>query len=303
MECVRVLTFPTPLETAKIAALIERYKATLILAAPTFLRGYLRKATTEQLRTIRLVITGAEKLPLDLAELFEKKLGKHVFEGYGLTETSPVVSVNLPEPEPGKPGESVQPSSRVGSTGKMAPGIAAEVHDPQTDRKLSLHESGMLWFRGPNIFDGYLNDPNRTAEMLQDGWLKSGDLGRFDEDGFLYIEGRLSRFSKIGGEMVPHESVEERINHSLGISGESDRVIALVGVPDPAKGEALVLLSAIDIDLPKLRQSLNEAGVPNLWIPKSVRRIDAIPVLASGKLNLVQCKLLAEQSDAVTSAH
>ena len=206
-----------------------------------------------------------------------------------------MVSVNLPEPEPKKRDASVQPSSRVGSTGKMAPGIAAEVHDPQTDRKLSLHESGMLWFRGPNIFEGYLNDPQRTAEMLQDGWLKSGDLGRFDEDGFLYIEGRLSRFSKIGGEMVPHEAVEERINHSLGITGESDRVIALVGVPDAAKGEALVLLSAIDIDLPKLRQSLNEAGVPNLWIPKSVLRVESIPVLASGKLNLLRCKELAAE--------
>ena len=119
----------------------------------------------------------------------------------------------------------------------MAPGIAAEVHDPQTDRKLSLHESGMLWFRGPNIFEGYLNDPQRTAEMLQDSWLKSGDLGRFDEDGFLYIEGRLSRFSKIGGEMVPHEALEEKINHSLGITGESDRVIALVGVPTPRRAK------------------------------------------------------------------
>jgi acyl-[acyl-carrier-protein]-phospholipid O-acyltransferase/long-chain-fatty-acid--[acyl-carrier-protein] ligase len=247
------------------------------------------------LRSVRLVITGAEKLPLDLAEAFEKRFGKHVFEGYGLTETSPVVSVNLPEPRPSKPGESVQPSSRVGSTGKMAPGIAAHIRDPETDRKLSLHESGMLWLRGPNIFEGYLHDPERTAEVLQDGWFKSGDLGRFDEDGFLFIEGRLSRFSKIGGEMVPHEAIEQRINNSLGIDGESDRVIALVGVPDAAKGEALILLSAIDIDLQKLRASLSEAGVPNLWIPKAIRRIDAIPLLASGKLNLARCKELAEQ--------
>ena len=293
VEGVRILTFPTPLETGKIAGLVEKHKATLILAAPTFLRGYLRKAEPQQLKSVRLVITGAEKLPADLAEAFEKRFGKHVFEGYGLTETSPVVSVNLPEPKPSKPGESVQPSSRVGSTGKMAPGIAAHIRDPETDQKLSLHESGMLWLRGPNIFEGYLNDPERTAEVLHDGWFKTGDLGRFDEDGFLYIEGRLSRFSKIGGEMVPHEAVEQRINNSLGISGESDRVIALVGVPDEAKGEALVLLSAIDIDLQKLRASLSEAGVPNLWIPKSIRRIDAIPVLASGKLNLTRCKELA----------
>jgi acyl-[acyl-carrier-protein]-phospholipid O-acyltransferase / long-chain-fatty-acid--[acyl-carrier-protein] ligase len=296
VEGVRILTFPTPLETETIADLVEKHKATLILAAPTFLRGYVRKVAPQQLKSVRLVITGAEKLPLDLAEAFEKRFGKHVFEGYGLTETSPVVSVNLPEPRPSKPGESVQPSSRVGSTGKMAPGIAAHIRDPETDRKLSLHESGMLWLRGPNIFQGYLNDPDRTAEVLHEGWFKSGDLGRFDEDGFLFIEGRLSRFSKIGGEMVPHEAVEKRINDSLGLSSDADRMVALVGIPDAAKGEALVLLSAIDIDLQKLRASLSEAGLPNLWIPKSVRRIDAIPVLASGKLNLAQCKLLAEQS-------
>ena len=98
--------------------------------------------------------------------------------------------------------------------------------------------------------------------------------------------------------MVPHESIEQRIYNSLGIAGESDRLIALVGVPDQAKGEALVLLSAIEIDLAKLRASLTEAGMPNLWIPKSVRRVDAIPVLASGKLNLARCKELAEQRAA-----
>ncbi len=293
IEGTRIVTFPSPLETAKIAGLIEKHGVTLILAAPTFLRGYLRKAEPEQLRSVTMVITGAEKLPLDLAESFRARFGKGVLEGYGLTETSPVVSVNLPEPTPSKPGETVQPSNRMGSTGKMAPGIAAEIRDPETDERLSLHETGMLWLRGPNIFEGYLADPERTAEVVQDGWLKTGDLGRFDEDGFLFIEGRLSRFSKIGGEMVPHEAVEQKIMESLGISGQSDRLIALVGVPDEAKGEALILLSAIDVDLAALRHKLSETGVPNLWIPKSVRRIEAIPLLASGKLDLRGCKELA----------
>src|SRR5260370_13944292 len=140
-----------------------------------FLRGYLGKAEAQQLRTLRLVITGAEKLPLDLAKAFEERFKQHVFEGYGLTETSPVVSVNLPEPEPSKPGEQVQPSSRLGSVGKMAPGIAAEIREPETDRKLSLHETGMDWFRGVNIFEGYLHDAKRTAHVLQDGWFQNGD--------------------------------------------------------------------------------------------------------------------------------
>jgi len=292
IEGVRIVTYPNPLEAAKNAALIERYQLTLLLATPTFLRGYLRKVEADKLRSLRLVITGAEKLPLELAKNFEERLNQRVFEGYGLTETSPVVSVNLPEPQPTKPGEQVQPSSRLGSVGKMAPGIAAEIREPETDRKLSLHETGMLWLRGVNIFEGYLHDPQRTGDVLQGGWLKTGDLGRFDEDGFLYIEGRLSRFSKIGGEMVPHEAIESKIVDLLGLSGRDERPIAIMGVQDEAKGEALVLLSAVDVDLAQLRKKLHEAGVPNLWIPKHVHRVESIPVLASGKLDLKKCREL-----------
>ena len=292
IEGVRIVTYPNPLEAAKNAALIERYKLTLLLATPTFLRGYLRKVEPDRLRSLRLVITGAEKLPLDLAKNFEERFNQRVFEGYGLTETSPVVSVNLPEPQPTKPGEQVQPSSRLGSVGKMAPGIAAEIREPETDRKLSLHETGMLWLRGVNIFEGYLHDPERTGDVLQGGWLKTGDLGRFDEDGFLYIEGRLSRFSKIGGEMVPHEAIESKIVDLLGLSGRDERPIAIMGVQDEAKGEALVLLSVVEVDLAQLRKKLHETGVPNLWIPKHVRRVESIPVLASGKLDLKKCREL-----------
>jgi acyl-[acyl-carrier-protein]-phospholipid O-acyltransferase/long-chain-fatty-acid--[acyl-carrier-protein] ligase len=290
IEGVRIVTYPNPLEPAKCAALIERYQLTFLLATPTFLRLYLRKAEPEQLRSLRLIIVGAEKLPLDLASHFEKQFQKKVFEGYGLTETAPVVSVNLPDPEPREPGEHVQPSSRLGSVGRLAPGMAAEIREPETNLKLSLYDSGMLWLRGPNIFEGYLHDPKRTAEVLHDGWLKTGDIARFDEDGFLYIEGRLSRFSKIGGEMVPHEVIEQKIIDLLELSGRDERPIAIVGVQDESKGEALVLLSTVDIDLAELRKKLQEAGVPNLWIPKQVQRIEAIPVLASGKLDLKKCQ-------------
>ena len=299
IEGVRIVTYPNPLEAGRCAALIEQYKLTFLLATPTFLRVYLRKAEAQQLRTLRLIIVGAEKLPLDLASHFEERFHKKVFEGYGLTETAPVASVNLPDPEPRKPGEQVQPSSRLGSVGRLAPGMAAEIREPESERKLSLFETGMLWLRGANIFEGYLHDPKRTAEILRDGWLKTGDIGRFDEDGFLYIEGRLSRFSKIGGEMVPHETIEQKIIDLLELSGREERPIAIVGVQDEAKGEALVLLSAVDIDLAELRKKLQEAGVPNLWIPKNVQRVEAIPVLASGKLDLKKCQeRAAERGDA-----
>jgi acyl-[acyl-carrier-protein]-phospholipid O-acyltransferase/long-chain-fatty-acid--[acyl-carrier-protein] ligase len=154
----------------------------------------------------------------------------------------------------------------------------------------------MLWLRGPNIFEGYLDAPEQNAAVLKDGWFKTGDIGRFDEDGFLFIEGRLSRFSKMGGEMVPHETIEQKIMTALNIE-QGERVVTVMGVPDSTKGEALVLLSSIEIDQSKLRAALAAAGVPNLWIPRTIRRVEAIPVLASGKLDLVNCKKLAEQAD------
>jgi acyl-[acyl-carrier-protein]-phospholipid O-acyltransferase/long-chain-fatty-acid--[acyl-carrier-protein] ligase len=129
--------------------------------------------------------------------------------------------------------------------------------------------------------------------VLQDGWLKTGDLGRFDEEGFLFIEGRLSRFSKIGGEMVPHETVEQNILAALGLGNEGERVIAVASAPDEAKGEALVILSTVEIDQAQLREKLQAAGVTNLWIPKIVRQVEGIPVLASGKLDLRKCAELA----------
>ena len=245
------------------------------------------------MQSVRLTITGAEKLPRSLADAFAERFGKPVYEGYGLTETSPVVSVNLPDPEPPNPGDPVQPSQRSGSVGKMAPGIAAEIRDPETGAKLSLEEQGMLWLRGPNIFEGYLGDAVRTAEVLQDGWLKTGDLGRVDEDGFLFIEGRLSRFSKIGGEMVPHETVEQKILAVLKLGNEGERTLAVTSMVDAQKGEALVLLSTMEIDQAELRSDLHDAGVPNLWIPKIVRRVESIPVLATGKLDLPKCAELA----------
>jgi acyl-[acyl-carrier-protein]-phospholipid O-acyltransferase/long-chain-fatty-acid--[acyl-carrier-protein] ligase len=295
IEGVRTASYPNPLEAGKIAQLVEKQAVTIMLATPTFLRAYLRKAEPAQLRTLRLLITGAEKLPDELAKAFETRFGKEVLQGYGLTETSPVASVNLPEPKPARPGQPVQPCNRLGSTGKLLPGMAAEIRDPDTGDKKSLHDTGMLWLRGPNIFEGYLNAPAQTADVLQNGWFKTGDIGRIDEDGFLFIEGRLSRFSKIGGEMVPHETIEQKVVEALTTEEHSDRFIAIVGVADAAKGEALVILSSIDLDLPALRAKLSEAGVPNLWIPKTVRRVDAIPVLASGKLDLAGCKKLAEQ--------
>lgn len=293
IERLRMVTYPNPLDAEKNAELIQKHKITVILATPTFLRGYLRKARPEQLASATLVVTGAEKLPRDVANAFQEKFGTEVMEGYGLTETAPVLAVNLPEPRKSKPEDEVQPSSRPGSVGKLAPGIAAQIRDPETGHLLSAHETGMLWVKGANIFEGYLNDPLRTAEVLQEKWFNTGDLGRFDEDGFLYIEGRVARFSKIGGEMVPHEALEVKIQEALGTGDEEIRSLCIVGIPNATKGEAIVLLSTRELDLSALRSKLLERGVPPLWIPKIVKRLASIPVMTSGKLDLQACKKAA----------
>ncbi len=297
IEGLRAITYPNPLDVVKNAELVQKYNCSMLLATPTFLRSYLRKVDKEQLASLRLTITGAEKLPRAIADAFEEKFGKQVFEGYGLTETAPVLSCNLPDVSLDDVGRTVQHAYRPGSVGKLAPGIAAEIRDPDTGAKLGLHETGMLWVRGPNIFEGYLGQPEQTAEVIQDGWFRTGDLGRFDEDGFLFIEGRLSRFSKIAGEMVPHETVEAKITEALGLPATGERLFIVLGIPDEAKGEALVLLTTVDITQNDLRSKLSALGVANLWVPRTIKRVETLPHLGSGKLDLKGCKDLAMAKD------
>lgn len=294
LEGVRMVSFPSPLDIPKNAELIERHRVTLLCSTPTFLRGYLRKVEASQLESLRLIVTGAERLPMELADAFEERFGKQVLQGYGLTETSPVASVNLPDPALPFPNSPVQTANRKGSVGKLAPGMAASIRDPETGEPLSLHATGMIWLKGPNIFEGYLKDSERTNAVLVDGWFKTGDLGRFDEDGFLYIEGRISRFSKIAGEMVPHETVETRLMEAIGASPE-DKVLAIAGVPDSSKGEALVVLTTRPVDANEIRSKLQTSGLPNLWIPRKFVSVPEIPHLATGKLDLRKIRELAEQ--------
>jgi acyl-[acyl-carrier-protein]-phospholipid O-acyltransferase/long-chain-fatty-acid--[acyl-carrier-protein] ligase len=291
----RVVTFPSPLDTPKLAEIIDKHRVELLLTTPTFLRSYLRKAKPEQLRSLKMVVTGAEKLPVDLIADFEAKFGIKICEGYGMTEGSPVIACNLPDAPPSKVNPNGVLARRVGSVGRMVPGIAAQIRDPETGEVRSLFESGMLWLRGANLFEGYLNDEKRTADVLHDGWYKTGDVGRLDEDGFLFIEGRLSRFSKIAGEMVPHLTVEQKINETWpqpAGGGEGAGVVVL-GVPDDKKGEALVLLTTFALDPAELRKGLLAAGFPALWVPKTVKQVETLPLLATGKLDLRACQQIA----------
>jgi acyl-[acyl-carrier-protein]-phospholipid O-acyltransferase/long-chain-fatty-acid--[acyl-carrier-protein] ligase len=214
-------------------------------------------------------------------------------QGYGLTETTPVANVNQPHPPRTTATAEPQPGKFYGSVGRMLPGVTARILHPETSEELPPTEAGIVALRGANVFEGYLLDEAKTAAAFHRGWFVTGDLGRFDEDGFLFIEGRLSRFSKIGGEMIPHGTIEQKIVEAYDIDQVEGYAICVMGVADVAKGEALVLLTTMDFDPQELRDRLVAVGLPNLWVPRLIHQVEAIPVLGSGKLDLKGCKELA----------
>ena len=301
IDGVNLVTYPSPLETKRLAELIALHQVDVFLSTPTFLRGFMKRTDPAQFSSLKLVVTGAEKLPPSLAKAFEEKFGIIPQEGYGLTETSPATNVNLPDLVLNNTLPTL-PSSRSGTVGQMLPGLAIKITDPVTDKDIPIDSQGIIWLKGANVFSGYLDDPVKSAEVLSDGWFRTGDVGRVDDAGFLYIEGRISRFSKIAGEMVPHETVEAAINKVLGLDTESERRIAVVGVPDEQKGEAILLLSSVSgssliqecIDL---RYKLMDEGLSSLWCPKRIIAVNEIPVLASGKLDIKSCEALAKKNE------
>ncbi len=278
----RLVTVPSPLEVKKTADVAEAEDVTVLVGTPTFLRPYLKRIDAAKLGSVRYVIAGAEKAPEGFADAWEAAFGSSILEGYGLTETAPVVSVNAP----GHVKDGGGQGFRSGSVGRLLPGMAARILDPDTRAELDTTETGLLLLKGPNVFEGYLNQPEQTAAVKEGDWFITGDLARFDEDGFLYIEGRLSRFSKIGGEMVPHGTVELALIEAFGLQEAELPPFAVTSRPDEAKGEQLVLLTSIDLDPTDVRSRLEAAGLPNLWMPKVILRVDAIPILATGKLDL-----------------
>jgi acyl-[acyl-carrier-protein]-phospholipid O-acyltransferase/long-chain-fatty-acid--[acyl-carrier-protein] ligase len=300
LEGINLITYPSPLDSKRHAELIAFHQINILLSTPTFLRGYMKRVDPAQLASLRLVVTGAEKLPRSLANAFQEKFKIRPLEGYGLTETSPATNLNLPDPDPERE-TAVIPSSRDGSVGQLLPGLAIRLTDPVSERIVPLNRQGIIWFKGPNVFNGYLGNPKQSAAVLADGWFKTGDVGRVDDDGFLFIEGRISRFSKIAGEMVPHETVEAAINKVLGLDSEAERKIAVVGIPDEQKGEAILLLStiagaALEQECIHLRYKLLDEGLSSLWCPKQIIYVPEIPVLASGKLDIKSCETLAKES-------
>jgi acyl-[acyl-carrier-protein]-phospholipid O-acyltransferase / long-chain-fatty-acid--[acyl-carrier-protein] ligase len=289
---LRVVYHPNPMDAREVGRMAREHGATFLLATPTFLQVYTRRCEPGDFGSLKLVIVGAEKLPARAAEAFEEKFGIEPLEGYGCTECSPIVAINAPD---FRSRGFRQVAAKRGRIGHPIPGVSARIVDPQTFAPRAPGEEGLLMVKGPNVMKGYLGRPDLTAEVIRDGWYSTGDIARMEEDGFITITDRLSRFSKIGGEMVPHIKVEEALHGALGAS---EQVLAVTAVPDEKKGERLVVLHTLPAErIEELTAKLAGLGLPNLWLPRpeSFHRVEAIPVLGTGKVDLRKVKGLAAE--------
>ncbi len=283
---------PSPLDAAVIGGLVERYRVTLLLATPTFLNLYLRRCTPAQFGSLRIVMAGAEKMPERLAQAFEDTFGIRPLEGYGTTECAPVIAAStLDFRGPGF----YQPGSRRGSVGQPLPNVAVRVVDPDTFAPLPAGEAGLLLVKGPNVMRGYLKRDDLTAQVMRDGWYVTGDIATRDADGFLRITDRLTRFSKVGGEMVPHGRVEEALQEA---SGKNEPVFAVTALPDEKKGERLAVLHTLDeAAIPGVLEKAAAGGLPNLFLPRRDQfvKVEKLPVLGTGKIDLREVKRVAAE--------
>ncbi|MDY0882531.1 acyl-[ACP]--phospholipid O-acyltransferase [Dongia soli] len=284
-----VVYHPNPLDGKTIGKLVANYRATLLIATPTFCQTYLRQCSREDFASLRHVVVGAERLRPELAKAFEEKFGHQLLEGYGTTEMGPVVSVNVPNIDL---GPDTQTGTKPGTVGHPIPGVAAQVVDPESGADLGENQEGLLLLKSPARMLGYLGDPEKTASVLRDDWYVTGDIAVIDNDGFIRITDRLARFSKLGGEMVPHLRIEEALMEVPGIEAA-----AVTAVPDSQKGERLVgfYVSHTDLAPDEVWKALGQSNLPRLWIPKAgdLLPLGSLPVLGIGKIDLKQIKSLA----------
>ncbi len=274
-----------PLDAKVVGDLCEQHKVTLLATSPTFFRHYVQRCKPEQFQHLYHLQLGAEKLKPEVAEQIERAIHLSPQEGYGTTEMSPVAAVNVPFSYKLGDGRTID-GNRRGTVGRPLPGTAVRSIDPETGADLPRGTEGIILIKGPQIMAGYLDNPEATAKVLKDGWYNSGDLGYLDGDGFLVVTGRLSRFAKIAGEMVPHEGVESALIAALG---GDERCVAVTSIPDPRRGERLAVIHTPWTTTPaEVCRKLIAGTIPKLWIPSPDDFIEVaeIPVLGTGKLDL-----------------
>ncbi|MDO6454843.1 acyl-[ACP]--phospholipid O-acyltransferase [Neptunomonas phycophila] len=286
---------PDPTDAVAVGKGVARYRATLLFGTSTFFRLYSRnkKLLPEMFRSLRITVSGAEKLQPEVREQFELRFKTEIVEGYGCTETTPVAGVNLPDYLDTQWWR-LQKGNKAGTIGMALPGSMFRVVDPDTLETLPTGEAGLILIGGTQIMKGYLNNPEKTQDVivLRDGvrWYKSGDKGWLDEDGFLTIVDRYSRFAKLGGEMVGLSDIEARAKKALALP---ETPMVAVNLPDSKKGEKVVLLIEGEGDSSEARKRMVDSGMPGLMIPSSIYFVESVPVLGSGKTDFGAAKKMA----------
>ena len=264
-----MVTYPNPLEFKTVCDLVKQYKATFMTATPSFFYGYLQKSSPGDFSSIRFAIAGADKLPDKIYEGYLQKHKMKVFEGYGTTETSPVISTNYPG------------QHKLGSIGKPIPDVWVRILDINTDKILGPNQEGKIMVKGDLVMEGYLGDLEETSLRIRNGWYDTGDIGVMDEDGYLWHRGRLKRFVKVAGENVSLVKEEDILSRLL----PEDVICCVVDVPNPTKGADVVAAVANgNFDMKAVMAKLKKE-LPSIAIPRQFYIIEDIPMMASGKVN------------------
>lgn len=295
---ISVAYYPDPRQGRDIGALCRRHASTVMLSTATFLRFCLKRAEVGDFDSVRLLVCGAEKMPMPLAREFHERFGVLPIEGYGCTELAPVSNINLPDMLLDNGRTLLR--NQQGSVGRMVTGCTCSILDPDTGAPMPDDMPGMIHIAGANVMRGYHGQPSKTADVIRDGYYRTGDVGYVDDRGHLVITGRLSRFAKSGGEMVPLERIEQMLHEELP---STDRVCGVSAVPDVSRGERVVVLYIPDAlaehgtDIKNWIKRLSARGIPPLWIPaeRDFLPVPEIPILGSGKLDLQQLAQLARK--------
>ena len=277
---IKVFLYPSPLHYRIVPTMVYDTNATLMFGTDTFLAGYARFADPYDFYSMRYVFAGAEKLRDETRRLYSEKYGVRVFEGYGATETAPVLSMNSPM------------QNRPGTTGRLMPGM-----EYRLEQLPGIDAGRKLWVRGPNVMKGYLkvDDPG-VLQPPEDGWYDTGDIVSIDDQGYISIKGRAKRFAKIAGEMVSLPAVEAMAETLWPGSGH-----AVVTLPDARKGERLVLVTDCKgASREVLTQYAREHGVADISVPREIRVVERIPLLGTGKTDFQAVKAIAEDQSAAT---
>ncbi|MEE9494558.1 MAG: acyl-[ACP]--phospholipid O-acyltransferase [Gammaproteobacteria bacterium] len=295
VEGIPMICHPDPTDVLKISKAIAQYRATILCGTSTFLRLYVknRRVHPLMLESIRIIVAGAEKLNQDVYESFKLKFNKTIYEGYGATETTPVASVNIPDQLDTRYWRP-QLGQKNGTVGLPLPGTGFRIVDPATLDELPAGEDGLILIGGTQVMLGYLDEPEKTKQAIVEidalRWYKTGDKGHLDEDGFLSIVDRYSRFAKIGGEMISLSAVENAVRNTLN---DPELDMAATSLPDDKKGEKIILLVNGELSAKDIKQQLIDGEMKTLSLPANIFIVDEIPKLGSGKTDFTALRKLA----------